>query len=387
MRCRPQRNAVHTWTVDRHLVETAVRAAALTRRVARPDLLLVAALLHDIGKGWPGDHSEAGEVIIRDLAVRMGFDHDDTETLALLVRHHLTLVETATRRDPDDPATVELIAKTVGTATHLELLHALTEADALATGPAAWSAWRASLVSGLVHRVAAVLAGAEPARPAAAVCVAEERLAVEAARTREPALLLRAEHDPLAGEPMGVELALAVPDRPGLLGTVSGVLALNRLTVRSLNLCELDPIGAGPVLLLSWRVAAEFGELPAVDRLRSDLRRALDGSLDTGRRLAERDAAAPRRRGITPPPPVVTVAPGGASATATVLEVRAHDAPGLLHRIGQALDAAGARVRTAHVSTLGADAVDAFYLTDAAGRPLAPDAAGALAEQVQQALR
>ncbi|MDH6144694.1 [protein-PII] uridylyltransferase [Kitasatospora sp. GP30] len=387
VRCRPQRNAVHTWTVDRHLVETAVRAAALTRRVARPDLLLVAALLHDIGKGWPGDHSEAGEVIIRDLAVRMGFDHDDTETLALLVRHHLTLVETATRRDPDDPATVELIAKTVGTATHLELLHALTEADALATGPAAWSAWRASLVSGLVHRVAAVLAGAEPARPAAAVCVAEERLAVEAARTREPALLLRAEHDPLAGEPMGVELALAVPDRPGLLGTVSGVLALNRLTVRSLNLCELDPIGAGPVLLLSWRVAAEFGELPAVDRLRSDLRRALDGSLDTGRRLAERDAAAPRRRGITPPPPVVTVAPGGASATATVLEVRAHDAPGLLHRIGQALDAAGARVRTAHVSTLGADAVDAFYLTDAAGRPLAPDAAGALAEQVQQALR
>jgi [protein-PII] uridylyltransferase len=95
----------------------------------------------------------------------------------------------------------------------------------------------------------------------------------------------------------------------------------------------------------------------------------------------------PRRRGITPPPPLVTVAPGGASASATVLEVRAHDVPGLLHRIGRALDAAGVRVRTALVSTLGADAVDAFYLTDPAGLPLAPQAARQVAEQVQEALR
>ncbi|MFE9428432.1 [protein-PII] uridylyltransferase [Kitasatospora sp. NPDC006697] len=391
VRCRPQRNAVHTWTVDRHLVETAVRAAALTRRVARPDLLLVAGLLHDMGKGWPGDHSVAGEVIVRDMAARMGFDQDDTESLALLVRHHLTLIETATRRDPDDPATVELVAKAVGTAGHLELLHALTEADALATGPAAWSGWRASLVAGLVRRAAELLEGApgQAGPPASTASVEEERLAVEAARTGEPALLLRAEteRDAPAGEPMGVELALAIPDRPGLLGTVAGVLALNRLTVRSLTLRELDPIGAGPVLLLSWRVAAEFGELPEGTRLRADLRRALDGSLDTGRKLAERDAAAPRRRGIAPPPPVVTVAPGGASASATVLEVRAHDAPGLLHRIGRALDTAGVRVRTAHVSTLGADAVDAFYLTDPTGRPLDRDTAGKLAAELQAALR
>ncbi len=388
VRCRPQRNAVHTWTVDRHLVETAVRAAAMTRRVARPDLLLVAALLHDLGKGWPGDHSEAGEVIVRDVAARMGFDQDDTESLALLVRHHLTLIETATRRDPDDPATVDLIAKTVGTVQHLELLHALTEADATATGPAAWSSWRASLVAGLAGRVAAVLAG-DPALPSAeAPSADDERLAIEAARTGGPALSLRAEAAPeTAGtEPMGVDLTLAIPDRPGLLGTVAGVLALHRLTVRMLNLRELDPIGAGPVLLLSWTVAAEFGELPEAARLRADLRRALDGSLDVTRRLAERDAAAPRRRGISAPPPVVAVAPGGASASATVLEVRAHDAPGLLHRIGRALDEAGVRVRTAHVSTLGADAVDAFYLTDPAGLPLAPARAREVAEEVQRAL-
>ncbi|MFC8452580.1 [protein-PII] uridylyltransferase [Kitasatospora sp. NPDC057223] len=388
VRCRPQRNAVHRWTVDRHLVETAVKAAAMTRRVARPDLLLVAALLHDIGKGWPGDHSEAGEVIVRDVAVRMGFDRADTETLALLVRHHLTLVDTATRRDPDDPATVDLISKVVGTLSHLELLHALTEADATATGPAAWSSWRASLVDGLVGRAAAQLAGGYPFPADAEPTAEEERLAIEAARTQGPALSLHAQsnQDSFATEPMGVDLTLAIPDRPGLLGTVAGVLALHRLTVRAASLRELDPIGVGAVLLISWTVTAEFGDLPEAARLRADLRRALDGSLDVARKLAERDAAAPRRRGISTPPPVVSVAPGGASATATVLEVRAHDAPGLLHRIGRALDGAGVRVRTAHISTLGADAVDAFYVTDAAGRPLTPGRAAEVAAAVQSAL-
>lgn len=165
VRCRPQRNAVHIWTVDRHLIETAVRASELARRVGRPDLLLVSALLHDIGKGWPGDHSVAGEIIARDVAARIGFDRADVAVLATLVRHHLLLIDTATRRDLEDPATVRSVAEAVGSQSTLELLHALTEADALATGPAAWSSWRGSLVTDLVKRVAAVLAGDSPRSP------------------------------------------------------------------------------------------------------------------------------------------------------------------------------------------------------------------------------
>ncbi|MEY9935715.1 [protein-PII] uridylyltransferase [Streptacidiphilus sp. MAP5-3] len=404
VRCRPQRNAVHRWTVDRHLVETAVRAAAMTRRVARPDLLLVAAFLHDIGKGWPGDHSEAGEVITRDVAARLGFDKADVETLALLVRHHLLLVETATRRDPDDPATIEAITSVVRSAGTLELLHALTEADALATGPAAWSTWRATLVADLVQRAAAVLAG-EPPAPETGLepTTEEERLAVEAARTGGPVVSVRAEAEGrvdrgvdsaadrgiVSGadgpEPMGVELTLALPDRPSVLPTVAGVLALHRLTVRAAAIRELDPVGAGVVLVLTWKVSAEFGEVPEAARLRADIRRALDGGLDVTRRLAERDAAAPRRRGSVAPPPRVTVA-RGSSASATVLEVRAHDAPGLLHRIGVALEGTGVRVHRARISTLGADAVDAFYLTDQAGQPLSDAAATELARSVERAL-
>ncbi|MFF8847007.1 [protein-PII] uridylyltransferase [Streptomyces sp. NPDC015127] len=395
VRCRPQRNAVHTWTVDRHLVETAVKASALTRRVGRPDLLLVAALLHDIGKGWPGDHSVAGETIARDVAARIGFDRADVEVVATLVRHHLLLVETATRRDLDDPATVASVAAAaVGSAGTLELLHALTEADALATGPAAWSSWRGSLVADLVRRVAAVLAGDAPAEPEEPAPSAEqERLAVEALRTKEPVLALHTQattpHEEGETEPVGVELLIALPDQPGVLPAVAGVLALHRLTVRAADLSAMElpaEMGGGSVLVLAWRVAAEYGSLPQATRLRADLVRALDGSLDIRSRLAEREAAYPRRRGLTAPPPRVTLAPAG-SHRATVIEVRAQDAPGLLHRIGRALEGAAVRVRSAHVSTLGANAVDAFYVTDPKGSPLSPAEAAEVAQALESALR
>ncbi|WP_037677564.1 [protein-PII] uridylyltransferase [Streptomyces griseus] len=397
VRCRPQRNAVHLWTVDRHLIETAVRASEFTRRVSRPDLLLVAALLHDIGKGWPGDHSVAGEIIAKDVATRIGFDRTDVTVLSSLVRHHLLLIETATRRDLEDPATVRSVADAVGSQGTLELLHALTEADALATGPAAWSSWRGSLVADLVKRVSAVLAGDDPEEPEAAAPTAEqERLAVEAHRTGGPVLSLRAQTEPPADvepsgdpEPLGVELLIAVPDQPGVLPAVAGVLAMHRLTVRTAELRTLglpDGVDEGSVLLLNWRVAAEYGSLPQAARLRADLVRALDGSLDIAGRLAERDAAYPRRRGVVAPAARVKVA-SAASRLATVIEVRAQDAPGLLFRIGRALEDAAVHVRSAHVSTLGANAVDAFYVTGPKGTPLPGAEAAGLARKLEETLR
>ncbi|MGY1455094.1 [protein-PII] uridylyltransferase [Streptomyces sp. SS8] len=424
VRCRPQRNPVHRWTVDRHLIETAARAGAHVRRVRRPDLLLVAALLHDIGKGLPGDHSVAGEAVVRGLAARMGFGDADTATLATVVRHHLLLAETATRRDLDDPATVRTVADAVGDTGTLELLHALTEADALATGPAAWSAWRAGLVADLVRRTCAVLEGLEglegeasaevtgrQEHPAPRPTAGAERLAARAWRTGGPVLSLHTragtpaeadrsgradragsaegEEEGEAGpEPVGVELLLALPDRPGVLPAAAGVLALHRLTVRAADLRTVDPLGEGRVLLLSWRVAAEYGTPPQADRLRADLVRALAGSLDLNARLAERERAhlgRARRHGAGAPPPKVTVAPAG-SRLATVIEVRAQDAPGLLYRIGRALEDAGVTVRSARVGTLGANAVDAFYVTGPDGAPLPPREAAGLAAELERAL-
>ncbi len=160
-----QHSPVHRFTVDRHLVETAAVAGSFTHEVARPDLLLLGALLHDIGKGAHGDHSRAGELVARSVAGRIGLPDADTDTLGTLVREHLLLPQAATRRDLDDPATVSRVAEHAGTRDVLNLLFLLAVADGQATGPAAWNDWKAALVADLVRRADAVMAGDPPPRP------------------------------------------------------------------------------------------------------------------------------------------------------------------------------------------------------------------------------
>jgi [protein-PII] uridylyltransferase len=357
VRNRPQRNPLHRFTVDRHLVETAAHAAGLAREVARPDLLLLAALLHDIGKGWPGDHSVSGEVVARDVGIRIGLAEEDTKLLALAVRHHLLLPMVATRRDLDDPVTVRQVASTVGSRTLLELLHALAIADGLATGPAAWNDWKATLVADLVRRTEAQLAGEPAPEPAP---LRADQLALAAAG--DPAVTMIGSTS-AAGVTVA-EVTVVAPDRPGLLWRAAGVLASHRLAVRSANATAM-----GGIAVSVFQVAPEFGDLPDATLVAGDLRRMLAGRLDVADRLDRRARAAPPRAGIVPAPKVLLV--DDASDTATVVEVRAHDAPGLLWRVGRALGDCGLDVRAARVETLGAEVVDVFYVTDAAGLPLA----------------
>ncbi|HEX6525417.1 MAG TPA: [protein-PII] uridylyltransferase [Streptosporangiaceae bacterium] len=359
VRNRPQRNPLHRFTVDRHLVETAAYAAALTREVARPDLLLLAALLHDIGKGWPGDHCVSGAVVARDVCHRLGLPEADSELVAAAVRHHLLLPMAATRRDLDDPATVRHVTGKVGSRALLELLHALAIADGQATSSAAWNDWKATLVADLVRRTETALAG-EPA-PAPDPLRADQLALVASG---EPAAIVRPVEP---GEPVeptrSAEVTVVAPDRPGLLWRVAGVLASHRLAVRSANATSVESTA-----VTVFDVAPEFGELPDAALLASDLRRMLDGRLDVAGRL-ERRARAARPSGAAIPAPKVTLI-DDASDTATVVEVRAHDAPGLLWRVGRALGECGLDVRAARVETLGAEVVDVFYVTGGDGKPL-----------------
>ena len=177
VRSRPQRNSFHRFTVDRHLVEAVVQASRLTREVGRPDLLLVGALLHDLGKGYPGDHTTPASRSTEKVAPRLGFTPADVDVLVALVREHLLLPSVATSRDLSDPVTITTVARAVGSREVLELLAALTKADSLATGEAVWSTWKEELLDELVGRVDAELRGeagsgradvADDARPARA---------------------------------------------------------------------------------------------------------------------------------------------------------------------------------------------------------------------------
>jgi [protein-PII] uridylyltransferase len=355
VRSAPQRNALHRYTVDRHLVETAVQASALTRNVDRPDLLLVAALLHDIGKAQGGDHSVVGARLAQELAPRFGFDEADSRVIVTLVRHHLLLADTATRRDLEDPAVISHVAGILIDVSTLDLLHELTIADALATGPTVCTDWRFGLINDLVDRVRAVMAG----RP-----------------LPEPPELT--EHQEVALGQTGVWVLMDVrdatcvvtvgaPDRIGLLALVAGVLSLNRLNVLAARVMTVDGRA-----VQEWTVRPAFGDPPAVEVLSDDIRRAIDGTYDVAGRLAKRDAEYSRMPRSEHPEPVVAIL-NGASRSSTVVEIRAHDEPGLLHRVAQAVADADVTIVGAKVSTLGSDAVDVFFVTDPDGDRLSQE--------------
>ena len=307
VRNKPQRNAYHRFTVDRHLLEAAALAAGLTGNVERPDLLLVGALLHDIGKGFPGDHTTIGIEVVGRMTTRMGFPPADVAVLVDLVRHHLLLPDTATRRDLDDPTTIANVARACGNRLTLHLLAALTEADSRATGPSAWGPWKAGLVADLVDRTDKFLQGDDSA-PAApdAMPAAHRTLIDEVRQTALPSVLLQPP-----------QVIVAAPDRRGLLSSVAGALALNGMDVRAANVA-----GEDGVAVEVFTVEVARGTWPDTAKLREDLTAVLSDRLALDQRLSEREQLyAHRRRSAAHLPGSDVGVDNGASETATVLEI------------------------------------------------------------------
>ncbi|MCI4676554.1 [protein-PII] uridylyltransferase [Candidatus Mycolicibacterium alkanivorans] len=357
----PPRDVIHIWTVDRHLVETVSRASAFTTRVSRPDLLVLGALLHDIGKGRGGDHSVIGAELAVQVGTRLGLWPSDIDLLSAVVRYHLLLPDTATRRDLQDPQTVaDVVAALNGDAVLLELLDALAEADSLATGPGVWGDWKASLIGDLVRRCRLVMAGeplphADPVEPHHLSVAADHKVHVEMA----------------PGESAHTfNVTMIAPDRRGLLSKAAGVLALNSLRVHSAAINS-----ASGAAINTFVVSPHFGSPPAAELLRQQFILALDGELDVIASLEKRDREAAQYRtgrvGQSKPAVPVNAAPApprilwrqGSAPGQLLVEIRTTDRTGLLAMLTNVFERAEVDIAWAKITTLGSSVVDLFAIS------------------------
>jgi len=370
VRSLPQRNVLHRHTVDRHMVETAVQAASLTRKVHRPDLLLFSALFHDIGKGTEDDHSERGAALIAPLAQRIGFSEQDIKTIQLLVKHHLLLSATATRRDLDDPATITAVADVIPDLQTLELLHALSVADGEATGRAAWTDWKASLVAELVKRVELAITDNT---------VAQQPELSDNQRAKADSGMLSVT---IENRESVYAIEIVIPDSTGILSTVAGVLNLLRLDVRS---ARTKSVGNSAVM--EWIVIPD-PHAPVLEeqKLHDEITRALKSRSSLSERIQERIDAYSQLPSIPVPDPVVETFLDAAT-DATIIEVRSHDRPALLFGIGDSITRSSVDIRSAIVTTLGAEAIDTLYVTEIGGGPLTPERAEEVAMRLRAALK
>ncbi len=356
----PPRDVAHKWTVDRHLVETAVNAAPLSTRVARPDLLALGALLHDIGKGRGGDHSVVGEKLALQIGARIGVSPPDAEVLSKVVRHHLLLPVVATRSDLNDPETIRGVSEALGgDPLLLEVLRALAEADSTATGPGVWSEWKASLIDELVRGCRMVMAG-EPLP--------------QVGPTAPHYLSLEADHgvhvEVATGDSERLQVAMVAPDQRGFVSNAAAVLALNSLRIHSAT-ANTHEGGA----ITEFVVSPLFGSPPDAGLLRQQFVGALGGDIDVLGALEKRESDAvgaatgcageiqvgvPVTRSTAPPRILWldSTTPGQ-----LLVEVRAMDRLGLLALLTRALERAGADVQWAKVNTFGSTAADVFCVT------------------------
>ena len=372
IRARPQHNPIHRHTVDRHLVQTVAEAQRHLTQVDRPDILLLAGLFHDIGKlpGAGAHHADRGAPIAREAVAAIGLRQSDAELVELLVRHHLTLAALATKRDHADPATLSALVEAVqGRADILDLLRYLTEADARAAGPAAWSPWRAQLINSLADNTEGLLV--DETTPVDVAQLVDLGLARSVKLDGRPRI--RVER-----QPGGIELVIATADRLGLFSDTAGLLASHSVQVRSAVLHTVEGVAVN-----TWRVDKQLAsDLPDTAYLIKQLSRLEAGETGILTPVQRREARA-HGSGAVSNPYVELVR--DASQTAAVIEVRTGDRAGLLYALGRSLSEIRLSIRSAHINTLAGQAIDTFYVTEADGSAPSPQRAREAVEALTMA--
>jgi len=398
---RTQFNMYHAYTTDEHTLRAVgvVRevadgrtgedagAPAAFRALEDPDVVFLAMLLHDTGKGSGEAQEVAGERFARDACGRLGLTAERVEAAAWLVRNHLLMNEVAQKRDLSDPETVAGFAQAVGGAERLRGLLVVTVADIQAVGPGVWNGWKARLLRQLYEATEAVLKGGaamEAARPAG------DRAALLAAVPEAAAWAEGLDDDYLAAfsaEEQAAHARLALAGPAGAAATVRSERQVTELAV-------IAPDRLGLFADLAAAVVASGGDVVEARVHTSAAGQALDVFYlqdGTGRAFGEGREAALRaleRRvvaaaaggavgGATPSRPVGRATAFAVAASVIVedlgpergvrVEASGADRPGLLADIARAVSRTGLSIRSAHVDTEGERAVDVLYVRRADG--------------------
>jgi [protein-PII] uridylyltransferase len=410
-----QFNMYHHYTVDEHLVRCIGALAeidagrmgdqhplanGIVGTIKNRRALYVALFLHDIAKGRPEDHSEAGAAIAQKLGPRLGLDPAETDTAAWLVRHHLLMSITAQSRDLSDPKTVEVFGRVVQTMERLKLLLVLTIADIKAVGPGVWTGWKGELLRTLYYETELYLSGGHSGLARTdRVRIAQERLREhlsdwppeEFERYRErhyPAYWLKVEEarqvkharflDQVEGTQGTVatmvetdqfrgvtELTVISPDHPRLLAIVTGACAAAGGNIVDAQIFTTADGMALDSIFLSRAFDRDEDELRRAERVARAIERALKGEVRIAD-LVDGRRPDPERPKPFQVAPEVTI-DNALSSRETVLEISGLDRPGLLYDLTTALGKLNLNIASAHIATFGEKAVDVFYVTDLFG--------------------
>ncbi|MGB5091685.1 MAG: [protein-PII] uridylyltransferase [Parvibaculum sp.] len=410
-----QFNMYHHYTADEHLLR-AIGILSEVERNAQPgeyplahelmskmksrNALYMAVFLHDIAKGRPEDHSEAGEAIARKLCPRLGMSEGETETVAWLVKNHLVMSDVAQRRDISDPRTVRDFANLVQSPERLRMLYVLTVVDIKAVGPGVWNGWKGSLLRHLYFDTATLLQGGDNAlnrreRVAEAKAELFRRLpdwSEKAQKSyanrhadgywlsldadfheRHAKLILDAKNAPLVidarPEPKGdvTEITLYTQDHPGLFSRFAGACAVLGMNIVDAKIYTTRDGMALDIIWVQDQDGGAISEDRRVERLKDTLRKVLSGEVLPPDAIEERSKRQRRADAFS-----VAVAPqvfidNDLSDAYTVIEVNGLDRPGLVHALTRALFHLGLTIGSAHVATYGERAVDVFYVKDVIG--------------------
>jgi [protein-PII] uridylyltransferase len=409
-----QFNNYHKYTVDEHCIVAVERAGDFAsedgwlgrvwKEISRKRTVLLALLIHDLGKGFLEDHSEVGARIARDVAERLALPDDEAEIVEFLVHKHLTMAHIAFRRDVGDPSIVIGFAREVGSPEVLRMLTVLTAADVAAVGPGTWNRWKSDLLGDLYFRTLGYLDGESPSLaadrhgkglgrllegldPGDAVVTLARELPRAYLRDTEPERMLEElrqltrlpEQGIVASarwQPDTSTVAISVGTResvaPGIFHRVTGAITSQRLEILA---ADINTLPGGLVLDHFVVHDPDFAGEPPADRL-ADIAAAIRAAV----KADEPPAFTRRWNPFAPLAAPVAALPARvlfdneSSAETTILEVFAHDFPGLLYAISKALFDAGVSVRTAKIGTYLDQVVDAFHVTDQRGRKVTDQA-------------